>query len=90
MNPSTFDINQFFSGVLVTGYLVATLFFVRFLRRTHDRLFGYFAVAFGTLVVQRLLLAFTTETTEDVTYLYGIRLAAFVIILFGIIAKNRE
>ena len=85
-----FDINQIMTGALVAGYSVAALFFLRFWRKSRERLFAFFATAFGVLALQRLLLGLTTETTEDVTYLYALRLAAFLIILWGIIEKNRE
>lgn len=75
---------QVMSGVLVMGYAVAGLFFLRFWRDTRDRLFGYFAVSFFLLSVQRMLVA----TTESLP-VYGIRLIAFVLILWAIIDKNR-
>ena len=76
---------QFFSGVLVTGYAVAGLFFLRFWRQSRDRLFGYFASAFFLLAIQRVLIA----TSEPTTAVYGVRLLAFVLILWAIIDKNR-
>ena len=76
---------QFFSGVLVTGYAVAGLFFLRFWRQSRDRLFGFFASAFFLLAIQRVLIA----TSEPTTAVYGVRLLAFVLILWAIIDKNR-
>jgi uncharacterized membrane protein len=78
---------QLISGILVSGYLVAALFFLRFRRETGDRLFLAFAVAFAILAVQRLALALTTENE---TLIYGLRLLAFVLILAAIIDKNRK
>ncbi len=75
------------SGVLVAGYLVAALFFLRFRRETGDRLFLVFSVAFALLAVQRLALALTTR---DETLIYGLRLLAFLLILAAIIDKNRK
>jgi hypothetical protein len=77
---------QFFSGVLVTGYAIAGLFFLRFWRASHDRLFGYFASAFFVLAIQRILIA----TSEPTTAVYVVRLLAFVLILWGIVDKNRR
>jgi uncharacterized membrane protein len=88
MNASPVDTNDLLSGVLLAGYLVASLFFLRFWRKTRDRLFVYFSLAFGVLGLQRLLLALTTGTQEDVTYLYVLRLTAFLLILWAIISKN--
>ena len=80
---------QFISGAIVAGYFVAGLFFLRFWRQSRDRLFAIFAAAFWVLAIQRLALALTTQYFEDVTWLYGVRLLAFVLILLAIIDKNR-
>ncbi len=80
---------QLMSGAIVTGYLVTGLFFLRYWRQSGDRLFAIFAAAFWLLAVQRLALALTTQYFEDVTWLYGVRLVAFVLILLAIIDKNR-
>jgi uncharacterized membrane protein len=77
------------SGMLVTGYAVAGLFFLRFWRETKDRLFGIFAAAFWLLAAQRLALALSDDPNGDQLLLYGIRLLAFVLILIAIIDKNR-
>ncbi len=78
---------QLISGILVAGYLVAALFFLRFRRETGDRLFLVFSIAFAILAVQRLALALTTRSE---TLIYGLRLLAFVLILAAIIDKNRK
>lgn len=77
------------SGLLVMGYAVAGLFFLRFWRETRDRLFGIFAGAFWLLALQRLLLALFQNPENEQLWLYGIRLLAFVLILFAILDKNR-
>jgi xanthine/uracil permease len=82
------ELNQFLLGAIVLGCGVAGLFFLRFWRRTRDRLFLIFGVAFWTLGVNWLALVFTRQD-EVRTWLYGLRLVAFVLILIGIIDKNR-
>jgi hypothetical protein len=82
--------NGLVSGMLVSGYLVAGLFFVRFWAQSRDRLFALFAAAFGLLAVQRLALAVSGAPIEDQTPLYVLRLLAFAIIAFAIIDKNRR
>jgi hypothetical protein len=77
------------SGLLVMGYAVAGLFFLRFWRETRDRLFGIFAGAFWLLALQRLLLALFQNPDREQVWLYGVRLLAFVLILVAIIDKNR-
>lgn len=83
-------INQYISGALTMGYLAAGLFFLRFWKKTRDRLFAFFALAFWLLAGQRLALAVTTQTSEGNLFLYGVRLLAFVLILVAIIDKNRQ
>jgi hypothetical protein len=78
----------FISGLLTMGYAVAALFFMRFWRRSGERLFVFFALAFALLALQRMGLAFLT--TLDASWLYGLRLLAFVLLLTGIIDKNRS
>jgi len=80
----------FLGGMLAMGYLVAALFFLRYWRRTRDRLFASFAVALVILAVQRALLAADLAIVEDRTWYYGLRLLAFVIILLAILDKNRS
>ena len=87
--PSQIELwNEFFLGGIVVLCGVAGLFFLRFWRRTRDRLFLIFAVAFWTLGANWLALAFI-RADEVRTWLYAVRLAAFVLILIGIIDKNR-
>ena len=72
------------------GYAVCALFFLRFWRQTHDRLFLVFALAFGLLGLQRLALALTEPLDEWRTGLYVVRLLAFLLILGAIVDKNRR
>ena len=83
------SLNPFILGTLVMASAVAGLFFLRFWRRTRDRLFAIFAVAFWLLGLNWLLLA-TIGRDEIHTALYGIRLIAFVLILIAIFDKNRK
>ena len=78
------------SGMLVAGYLVAALFFLRFWTQSRDRLFALFAAAFGLLAVQRIALSITGAPMEDQTIFYLLRLLAFGVIVFAIIDKNRR
>ena len=80
----------FVSGAMTAGYCVATLFFLRFRRESRDRLFLAFAVAFGLLAIQRMGLSlYLVRAVGDDTWLYVVRLAAFLIILGAILDKNR-
>jgi hypothetical protein len=77
------------SGAIVMGYAVAGLFFLRFWRQTRDRLFLIFAIAFWLLGAQRLALVLTAQLIESHTWLYLVRLFAFLLILLAIVDKNR-
>jgi hypothetical protein len=80
----------FLSGALTMGFLVVAVFFLRFWRQTRDRLFLSFAIAFLMLGVQRVLLVAEFNLMENRTGAYALRLAAFLVIVYGIIMKNRQ
>lgn len=78
------------SGMLLAGYAIVALFFLKFWRRTGDRLFGLFAAAFALLALQRFGLSLSTELTDEGgEWMYVLRLLAFVLILYAIWDKNR-
>ena len=81
---------DFVSGALGACYLIAALFFLRFWRQSRDRLFALFAAAFVLLALQRIGLALAVRYELQTTWAYVMRLAAFVIILYAIIDKNRQ
>ena len=85
------QLNPFILGAVVMACGVAGLFFLRFWRRTHDRLFAIFAVAFWLLGVNWTMLAFTDPEAETRRLvLHTIRAIAFILILIAIIDKNRK
>lgn len=77
------------AGALAAGYTVAGLFFARFWSQTRDRLFAMFATAFWLLAAQRVAAVVTASWVEDTTWLYMVRLMAFLLILIAILDKNR-
>jgi Family of unknown function (DUF5985) len=81
-------VNQFLFGAIVISCLIIGLFFLRFYRRTGDRLLAIFAISFWVLAVNWVALAFTNPQ-EDRVLLYVVRLLAFLFILVGILDKNR-
>ena len=70
------------------GCVMAGLFFLRFWRKTRDRLFAIFAVAFWALASERVVLEIVS-VNEFRPYVYGIRLFAFGLIILAIVDKNR-
>ena len=77
------------SGAIMMASAAAGLFFLRFWRKTRDRLFLVFALAFWILALNRVPLLFVTED-ETRTYFYVVRLVAFLLILGAIVDKNRK
>ena len=79
----------FLHGAAAMGCLTAGLFFLKFWRETHDRLFLMFALAFWMLAAERVVLGLSITATEWREYVYLVRLGAFCVILYGIVEKNR-
>ena len=82
-------VHQFLLGGIVVACGAAGLFFLRFWRKTRDRLFALFAIAFWTLGAHWLALAFTDPDAEFRLWLFATRLLAFLLILYGVYDKNR-
>lgn len=78
----------FLSGAVSAGFLIAGLFFLRFWRKSRDELFAAFALAFWLLGLNQALLTFSSVPAEERTWLFLLRLAAFVVILAAIWRKN--
>lgn len=85
---------QFIDGSIMMALAVCAIFFLRFWRRTGDRLFCMLAVAFAMLAIGRIMLGAWAHQSavsgEHQLPIFVNRLAAFVIILVGIIDKNRR
>jgi hypothetical protein len=81
---------SFVMGAIAMGSGIIAVFFLRFWRDTGDRLFGIFAVSFALLGLTRVGLVMAQTDMESHTYWYWVRLAAFVLILFAIVDKNRR
>ncbi|HZS68091.1 MAG TPA: DUF5985 family protein [Burkholderiales bacterium] len=79
---------EFLSGAITLGFLVAAAFFARFWRRTHDRLFIAFAVAFVLLALNQALAFSLGDADERVGYTYLLRILGFLLILAAIVDKN--
>jgi hypothetical protein len=83
------DYLVFLQGVAATAAWASGLFFLRFWRQSHDRLFAFFGTAFWLLAASWTLLATVNPTEETRPYIYAIRLVAFLLIIAGIVEKNR-
>lgn len=83
------NLNDTIIGALVALSAVVGLFFLRFWRKTRDRFFFLFALAFWSFCANWIALALTAAANEARTYLYFIRMAGLVLILVAIVDKNR-
>jgi hypothetical protein len=84
------EVNLFLWGALVTASLAVCFFFLRFWRLSRERLFLYFALAFVAFAANWAGLALAPLPVESRHYLYLVRLLAFVLIIVGIVDKNRR
>ncbi|HWB58908.1 MAG TPA: DUF5985 family protein [Chthoniobacteraceae bacterium] len=78
---------DFLSGALMLAYLLAGVYFLRFWKKTRDRLFFHFAIAFWLFALNQLA-SFESATGEATGFPYVLRVAGFLIILAAIVGKN--
>jgi hypothetical protein len=81
-------IEDFISGLITMGFLVAGLFFLRFWLRTGERLFGAFCIAFWLLALNQTLVAILDTPRDELSWVYVLRFAAFSLIIAAIWMKN--
>ena len=79
---------EFLSGALAMGFVIGALFFLRFWRRTAERLFLAFAAAFFLLALNQALALWLGAADERVGYTYLLRVLGFIFILGAILDKN--
>ena len=79
---------EMLSGALLFSYFVAGIHFCRFWKRTSDRLFLHFAVAFWLFALNQLATSIPVVVNETAGYEYLLRVLGFVIILAAIVDKN--
>lgn len=85
----TDNLRMFLLGVLAMGDFIATMFFLKYWKRTNDRFFFYLAVSFGLEVLCRYLLMYTVFNSESEPIVYSLRLLSYAVILIGVADKNR-
>jgi hypothetical protein len=83
------ELNPMLIGAVAMATFLATLFFLRFWRQTRDKLFLFFAIAFGVETAIRILIGLRYVPTEQEPFVYLARLAAYGSIVVAIILKNR-
>jgi hypothetical protein len=78
----------FYGGAATLECLIAGLFFLRFWRRTGERLFLAFALAFWLLGLNAGLPTLLRRPAQTHGEVYLLQLAAFLLIILAILAKN--
>jgi hypothetical protein len=80
----------FLLGMLCLGCALIGLYFLRYWRNSRDPLFAWFSVAFVAMALNWLGVALMDPESEIRHTVYLLRLAAFVLIIAGIVNKNRR
>ena len=83
------DINVILWSMTAMASVGVAVFWVRFWRQTGDRFFAFMAVAFALFGANLTLLAALNPEHESRHLIYLLRLAAFLVIIIGIVDKNR-
>jgi hypothetical protein len=79
---------EMLSGALLFSYFIAGVHFLRFWKRTGDRLFLHFAVAFWLFALNQLASSIPVVANETAGYEYLLRVLGFIVILATIVDKN--
>ena len=82
--------HQFIAGMLTMASAVVALFFLRYWRSSRDRLFAFFAAAFAAMAVEWAAVAARPDVEGFGYAIHLLRLLAFLLIIAGIIDKNRR
>lgn len=80
----------FLQGALAMACVVTGVFFLSFWQSTRERLFLFFGLAFGVLAFHWAVLGLLNVPSEDRHFLYVPRLVAFLLLVVGIVDKNRR
>ena len=82
--------SQFVAGAIAMGFLIAGVFFLRFWARVRDFLFLAFAIAFWLLALNQGILGLLDIPREELSAVYLLRLAAFLLVIFAVLRKNLD
>lgn len=80
---------DFLGGAVAMGFAIAALMFLKFWRRTREGLFLAFSGSFLLLAATQALLTLSGIPTEERSWLFLLRLLAFLLILAALWWQNR-
>jgi hypothetical protein len=81
---------EFLWGMLTLAHLIAALLWLRFWWIGRDRFFLFFAAAFAAFALNWFGLALIDPRLELQHYIYLIRFIGFVLLIAGIVYRNRR
>ncbi len=81
-------LNFILMGAIAMASVTAGVFFLRFWVMTRDRFFLFFAAAFLIEGINRFLLGFLNDASDDSAIYYAIRVLSYGLILLAIVDKN--
>lgn len=77
-------------GACAMACWVIGMCFLRYWRNSRDRLFVFFVAAFWTFALAWAGLAVLQPADDTRHWFYAVRLLAFVLIIIGVVDKNRR
>ena len=83
-------VSGFLAGLITMCFSVVGLGFLRFWHLSRDPLFVAFAVAFWLLALGQALTGLSLVPREEQSWIYLLRVAAFLVIAVAIARKNLE
>ena len=83
-------VNGFLLGIVVSMFLTASAFFLKFWRQTRDILFLGFSAAFLIEGCNRMTFLLLESPNDGHPLIYTVRLVSYLLILAAIIQKNRR
>lgn len=83
-------LEDFLGGAISMGFAIAALSFLKFWRKTREKLFLAFSGSFLLLAANQALLTLSGIPTEERSWLYLLRLLAFLLILAALWLQNRR
>lgn len=86
----------FLAGISMATFAASGLFFLKLWKAAQDRFFAFFAIACALLSVERVVALFvqgvldpqSAPLPESTSWIYIIRLFAFLMIVIAIVGKN--
>jgi len=90
-------LSHFFAGMACATFALSAVFFLKFWKASRDRFFLFLCTTLGLLSLERAvsvaiyyMLQAEAQSDHTRSWLYLIRLAAFLLILAAILDKNRQ